>query len=66
MVGLGGHWAGSIGSRRADASNRGYPGGLRSPGVTIGGEAGRIACSHPRCLRGWRSWPARRGCAVWR
>src|SRR5262249_44047990 len=40
MVGLGGRWAGSTGSRRADASNRGYPGGLRSPGVTIGGEAG--------------------------
>jgi len=30
MVGLGGHWAGSIGSRRADASNRGYPEGLWS------------------------------------
>src|SRR5215471_21121280 len=34
MVGLGGHWAGSIGSRRADASNRGYPGGLVIEGVT--------------------------------
>src|SRR5262249_12451214 len=41
MVGLGGHWAGSIGSRRADASNRGYPGGLVIEGVTIGAGAGR-------------------------
>jgi len=40
MVGLGGHWAGSIGSRRADASNRGHPGGLVIEGVTIGAGAG--------------------------
>src|SRR5215831_8999981 len=40
MVGLGGHWAGSIGSRRADASNRGSPGGLVIEGVTIGAGAG--------------------------
>src|SRR5262249_20111949 len=40
MVGLGGHWARSIGSRRADASNRGYPGGLVIEGVTIGAGPG--------------------------
>jgi hypothetical protein len=35
-VGLGGHWAGSIGSRRADASNRGVEEGrLAVQGVTI-------------------------------
>jgi len=33
---------------RADASNRGYPGGLRSPGVTIGGEAGGRPRATPR------------------
>src|SRR5262249_6735325 len=63
MVGLGGHWAGSIGSRRADASNRGYPGGLRSPGVTIGGEAGGSIASPigRRSSTGIRRRPRGRG-----
>src|SRR5215472_208798 len=68
MVGLGGHWAGSIGSRRADASNRGYPGGLRSPGVTIGGEAGGHRFRRPEpigllrnggSVAGWENWKER-------
>jgi len=40
MAGWGGPRAGSIGSRRADASDRGPPGGLRISGVTIGAGAG--------------------------
>src|SRR5215471_8158828 len=51
MVGLGGHWAGSIGSRRADASNRGYPGGLVIEGVTKSPAGRRL---EHRALPCWR------------